>query len=577
MRKIIKWHADERVDLPDANQFAGELDLYEHARILRELVLPAGRNTGAATTEARIFAGFDIQNIVGGTCDITRGTGIFKFLRDGDLVLGLVSGEMGADTQQIDLSAQPNDDYAIYVRATWSETDQENRVHWDDSGSEEIVLFVKTREDLAWEWTYRSSSSSPPSGGDWVKVWELTVSGAAITAQADYRHFFFEGDAKSGAGQWLDEWGTANDRDSDRALYGVTDFHQWASAIRKKMDDIQGGYYHWWEEPTINFSDMDNEHWGGDKWGRHKRLSIGDSQTWWRLESSLVTFDVQQASFRSLDLDGCGTSIMVDDSGSDREVTFSITTRGHPTGTRSLQTDESVRLCFGYADADLEDRVTRVDTNKLTRRWARQDSSGDYELMHYAGSGYTATWRGPWLPLGSTYHVASRTVEMIVDLNGQQGATLWAMNGTTGDPVSNPVYIESSEADSDQFFIIHDFPDRCTLHEIQVGWYQSGDGGARNMRLYAGRTAHNWTEGSFATEQQTRSSLNTSQDYKEYAYNAGLLYRVDVFDVDAGLNLRRGIDEIHVGLYSGANVIVYRVFAIRLKFTYNEACPFPSE
>jgi hypothetical protein len=580
MRKIIKWHADERVDLPDANQFAGELDLYEHARILRELVLPSGRNGGESATETRIFAGFNIQNVVGGTCDITRGTGIFKFLRNGDLVLGLVTGEMGEATQQIDLSGQANDDYAIYVRATWSETDQENRVHWDDTGDEEIVLFVKTREDLTWEWTYRSvGSAAPPSGGDWVKVWELTVSGAAITAQADYRHFFFEGDAAAGAGQWLDEWGTGTDRNADRASYGVTDFHQWAAAMRKKMDDIQGQYYDWWEAPAINFSDMDNEHWGNAKWGRHKNVTIGDALRWWRLQAENLTLDYQQASFRALDLDTAGCAVLVDDTGSDRTVSFSLVSRGLPTGTQSMQIDESVRLCFGFADADMEDKVTRVAADKIARRWTRQDETVPYELLHYAGSGYDATYRGLWLPAGANYHLASRTVEMIIPLTVMDGTTEWKLEGTDGDPYTNEVALVTATNNGDLFAFVHDFPDRCTLSEIQIEWYQSADGGARNMRLYAARVAHSFgTEGSAASPYHSRDQFNTSQNYKEYSWDAGLPYRIDYFDVTHNnLNLRRGIDEIQIGIYTGANVVNYKVFALRLKFTYAEANPFPSE
>jgi len=258
MRRLVRWHADERVDLPDADQIAGEMELLESARQARCLLLPTGRTTGYAATSARIFGGFDVSNVVGGTCDLSRGTGLLPVLRDGDIVWATVTGEEGEATQAIDLSAQPDDTYAIYVRAVYSDGSQENRVHWDDTGSEEVVLFVNTREHLSWEWTYRSTSASAPSGGDWVKAWELTVATAVITVQADCRHFFFEGDGSSAVSQWGHEWGDgANDRNVDRALYGVGDLHRFSMLVRRQLADIIG--VSWYTEAPTDLTTVERE------------------------------------------------------------------------------------------------------------------------------------------------------------------------------------------------------------------------------------------------------------------------------------------------------------------------------
>jgi hypothetical protein len=239
MEKIVKLHATERIDLADGGAIGGGLSLLENARLIRQIILPTGRNTGQANTEARIFSGFAIQNIVGGTCDITRGKGIFKLLRDGELSLGLVLGDVGAATQTIDMSLEPNGTYAIFVRAAYQDTDKQNRVHWDQATDQEKVLFEDTREELVWEWTFRSTGAPAPAGGDWVKVAVLTVNVGAIIASADWRHFYFEGDATTGAGQYAHEWGDgATDRNADRILYGVQDLHKWTHLVRRQLSDI---------------------------------------------------------------------------------------------------------------------------------------------------------------------------------------------------------------------------------------------------------------------------------------------------------------------------------------------------
>ena len=263
MFKIVKWAADERADLDDMEQATGVLDLWESLRHNRILHMPEGRNTGTAATEARFLSGFDIDLVnsatIGGNgyCRLNQGSGFFKLTREGETKLGLLVGDEGLTSQVLDFATAgvPGTDYAVWIRAIYQDASNENRVFWNSGASSEYVDYVSTREEVAWEYDIRVWSAPSP-GDDWVKAWKVpVVAGPAVGTVVDYRHFYFEGDA---AGSYAHEWGTGTDRGALRSEYGVTDFHDFCSAMRKKMSEIQGTS--WWTAPTVDLSDMAVEH-----------------------------------------------------------------------------------------------------------------------------------------------------------------------------------------------------------------------------------------------------------------------------------------------------------------------------
>lgn len=262
MEKLLRVHPDERMDLEDMEAVGGTLELFDQMRQVRQFVLPEGNTGGAAATDARIFDGFNMSNTVGGTIRLNRGSGVFRITEEGVAYFGVMLGECGDTYKTLDLSGEADGDYLVYIRPVFADGEQGNRVHWNAGGSpSEYVDYVHTRRVLSWGATYISSGAPAPVGAGWVKVWKLTVAATLITAEAGYRVFYFEGDESADVDQWGPGWGGgANDRDADRATYGVKDLHTFAQAMRTKIVDIQGTGSEWWEVPDPTLEDLAVEH-----------------------------------------------------------------------------------------------------------------------------------------------------------------------------------------------------------------------------------------------------------------------------------------------------------------------------
>jgi len=577
MRRLIKWHADERVDLPDANDLAGQLSLYENMRMMRSLILPTGRNTGAAATECRIFGGFVLTfggGLAVGHCLLTRGTGILKLLREGNTLLGLVTGDLDPASFDMDLSGYGNGVYSVYVRLAYSTGTSENRVHWHQATTQEIVSFVTTREELTWEWV--ATTGSPPAGGDWVKIWEVTVAAGAVTIVADYRHFFFEGDGKSGAGQWAHEWGTALDRNANRATYGIQDFHKLASAFRKKVEDIQGSYYSWWEEPGLSLSDLDNEHWYHAKGGKHRQMTFGDTGYWWKISSYHGMANSQGVNIQSQDLAiDAGLRISIDDDSGDRYMEIAHWPYG---ATQDLQDGDRITHRLGWV---YEDRFTRLSATRQTKTLIAPPAAFEYEWD--LGVGFNVYSRGLWIGADSAYHMMPRTVNLLVDCSSAKydGGAGWILTWTPifGSPDASVLW--SNVANSKLCLVVHGLPHYCKLNSILVSWYQTASHATRETRLYPWRVTHGLggVAGISPAPFHTSATLNSGIPHVEYVYDAGSKYRKSLFTCNQNNEYwMRDEEELHLLLEAGdTGAIDNIVHAIQLNVTYTEACPFPPE
>lgn len=586
MRQLIRVHPDERVDLPDFEQVGGLLELFDIMRSNKTVILPDGRDVGAAPvapTDTRVFSGFDLYDIVGasGTCKLRRGAGIFKLLEDGALTHGILIGDVGATFASLDLSSESDDTYSVFVRATYTDTDQENRVHWNVGGSPaEYIDFVNTRRSLIWEYQYQSSSAAHPSGGDWVEVARITIVSNQITATADYRMLYFEGDAISGGGQWSTEWGSANDRNADRSTYGVTDFHNWVQAMRAKWIDVQGDGYAWQQQPDVNLTDMEDEHWGyakdaGASRGRHKDMYIGDTNRWWRLYTAHSAGVYDQVSFLSDDspIDG-QMSIYTFDAGG-------ITVNQAPRGDGVAMSDGDT---FGWQfGSSVEFKWTgqRVSSTKYKMDMKRNVTT---DITLQVGSGYTDLERGIVIGANAGYHLTSRQVVMFVPLetmmNAVSGANRWRIDGPAGgDVAAEAPYLYCDGAGEELFLTIHDFPEWCTLDYVDVWWHQSANAsGGNDTRLYVGRAIYTGVPGTeYVSTQVGTLSLNTSNNFIEYFKTANP-YEVLRFTCNQNnTNFRRTTDMISLGLVSPSTdaTVASSVFGVRLTFTYTRATPFP--
>lgn len=283
---LIRWKANERVGLPDQDAMS-ELVLEEMIRANRDEMLPT-------TITPKVFGGFGLSGYtpIGtlGVATLAQGRAIVKLQKDQALSHGFLLGLQAPTSYQLDFTAAGNDTYNVYVRAVYSDATFENRVFWNPGTSAEFVDYTATRRIVTWEVTYQSQSAASPAP-EWMLVWEITVVSNLITAVNDVRQFYFEGNPDT---TYDHEWGDgANDRDNDRALYGVKDRWTWDEAIRRQLADIIGdasGAHRWQKAPPIELLSLNVEHWSESESasgtpGWHKQVTVGPTGASHRLSS----------------------------------------------------------------------------------------------------------------------------------------------------------------------------------------------------------------------------------------------------------------------------------------------------
>jgi len=254
---------NQRVGISDYEAGSGgQLVQADQLREGRVFLLPSGRATGSAATQARILGGFDFDSFTAGVDDtltMNRGRGIFPLIDDDDqLTFGLIKGDEGPSEIIIDFSGAPAaSTQTVYVRAVNTLGTFQNRVFWNPSGApaREFIDNVATRKVSSWEVTFQDVAASAPGNGEYVKVWEVVMDGSSkVSSVTDYRHFYFEGDAKA-ATAYDTEWGGgANDRNTDRATYGIQDNHLWVQAVRRQLADVIGDP--WYTAPKTSIKGL---------------------------------------------------------------------------------------------------------------------------------------------------------------------------------------------------------------------------------------------------------------------------------------------------------------------------------
>jgi hypothetical protein len=237
MRRRKNIQANQRLDQGDMQDIAGDHAMLEGMRQMRSLIMPAGRTTGTQNEAARVFSGFEITHFVDGPALVSRGSGLMYIVYEGTAYYGYISGEEGPASNSIDVSAFADGTYNVYVRAKFEDSDRENRVFWNPTGAAEQLRNVNTNIALTWEAVARATALGAPAGGDYMFIGTITTTGGAVTAHTDGRVLFFEGDA---ANSFADEWGTGNDRNASRGVYGIADLHDFCSLVRCQLAAATG-------------------------------------------------------------------------------------------------------------------------------------------------------------------------------------------------------------------------------------------------------------------------------------------------------------------------------------------------
>ena len=601
MRQLIRVHPDERIDLPDMEQIGGLLELFDVMRANRSVLLPEGRSVGAATlqpTDTHIFTGFDLYDVVhaAATAKLRIGSGIFKLLEDGELTHGILLGDVGADYHLLDLSAAADDTYSVFVRATYTDSDQENRVHWNVGGSPaEFVDFVKTRRSLTWESTWQSSTAAHPSGGDWVEVWRITIVSNQITTNEDYRMMFYEGDAISGSDQWEHEWGDgANDRNADRASYGVEDVHRWAQAVRRQLADIIGdasGDHKWYSEPSIELKSLNGEHYSESESasgtpGEHKQLTFG-SLGGGGQRHRFSSVDQDTLSLEMLNQpDNPQLNITADDGAGTSDILW--TPRG--SGIPLTVGDVCQRRIGDDTNPDFLDRVIKNATNSYTRLIAfngtthlQMDGGSAASPIQSDFSGMVKSADGYRISTPKNTDIIQFSLQMLN--NGASGAR--GYDKVTGANTAGRLTVAST---TPMIYTSAEIalPHNAAIVAVRILWAQGSAGGGTQagIRMYAQKHRSALTSvgqvGGGTGSPTTFVNLHLTNQYIEHTLSAGgcaaPYRRVEEFTCNASVANRTfdaTQDKLVITLESvdDAGSIACSVYWIMVQYTMDYVTP----
>ena len=244
-RSILRTILGQRIDKPDFDHVA-ERNGDAAEAVGRELL------TGSDTPETGyVLEGFG-ASAVGTVITVTRGVALVGRREGGEVIQGgmITSGATPA-TRAIDISAYSNGTYGIYIRLEFVDAAFANRAVWDAQATTpgERTENVATRRHESWGLTVELVSP----GTEWLRIATVAKAGASLTI-TDRRPFFFEGDPFYDYRAREAEWGTPDDRDPDRATFGVRSMRTFVRAMVRKIEEIQGaptGADGWWSRPDL--------------------------------------------------------------------------------------------------------------------------------------------------------------------------------------------------------------------------------------------------------------------------------------------------------------------------------------
>tara|TARA_Y100000034_G_scaffold103827_2_gene129854 strand:- start:888 stop:2399 length:1512 start_codon:yes stop_codon:yes gene_type:complete len=243
LRDLVRVEANERIDVPDFEAMQRG-NRAETRQALRTLVF--GENNRISGDAMANLGPWPLVDMGAGQLRITRATALGGHVHeDGTLEWPVGVGFEGPGFQVLDFTAQPANTYTLWVQVSFTAADVGARVFWNDTTAQEDTASIDTRYVAGWNVTY-TTGASPGSG--WVMIGTTIWNGAAHTTLTA-SNMLFEGPEVAGVPVHL--WGSGpNDRDLDRATYGITNLFDWLAAMRRQVDDMIGGAGWWDTAPT---------------------------------------------------------------------------------------------------------------------------------------------------------------------------------------------------------------------------------------------------------------------------------------------------------------------------------------
>lgn len=236
-RNRVRVESNERIDKPDFE--ALQLGAHLAVRYLaRGLLFGTDATDQTVVTSAWSLVG------AGSELTVTPGRAIAgETMADASVEQGHIVGEDGDASQTLDFVGEPADTYFIYVRPDFSSGVSGSRIFWNAATELEDASPIDTREVSGWRVV--AATSSPGTG--YVQVGTAVWDGATFTSVSAAGLHFFEGMLQSTGVEFGDQWGGgANDRNANRATYGVQSVFKAFALVRRQLKDIIGAASgHW--------------------------------------------------------------------------------------------------------------------------------------------------------------------------------------------------------------------------------------------------------------------------------------------------------------------------------------------
>lgn len=588
--ELIRWTANERVGIPDQEAMtdlvAEELRRRTDGMLLRSV------------DGAQVLGGFGLTSLGAGLARLDYGRAILPVVKEQVETQGFFLGLQSPTSYQLDFSGAADDTYDVYIRAVYTDGTFENRVFWDPGSSAEFVDYVATRQVPTWEATY-AADGAPSPGSEWVRLWSVNVASGLITGTTDRRPFFFEGEADGSYGHL---WGDgANDRNADRATYGVQDRWTWDQGVRRQLADIIGapvGSHGWWSAVPIELAQLAVGHYaeadGADRRGHHKDFQFGfpgrfmelatrtPGSNNWAVEMNAI----EEATNTPKAWIWLGQTLI----GPERFGVLRLMPYGEQLDPQNVGDYSGISHWY---DA-ITEYWTNDATNLLRKRWKlsgtdslmlEAGSAATEPGLHVLNSGAMYAEEGFWLEGTKDIYIHLPWSAIVPD---DLGNRRWEMLGPFGADVGAAGVSVASNGNisgsKPMFFEFYHFPEGATLTGIDISWGQGSATSVNEMRMFAARHINAAARPSdshdagldFAVGTAwTYQPLKSGNNYVEYAPSATTTETRRFKPDQNNTNWDRRKHKLVIGILPpNTNDTALEIYSIVTRWTYQEAAPW---
>lgn len=233
-KSFAMFHRGERVTLEDFQRVAETSTRAIVDQLVAKLLVGDD-----AESSYYVVHGFD-ATASGTELTITRGVAVAGYKSQNQTHYGsILSG--GDESITRDLADLDDGSHKVFVRLNFTPGGFKNRPHWNPLTPGETVRNVPTQNNERWSFVVEQVAPGP----EWMQIWALVKSGGTLSL-VDTRVFYFEGPSFLSWVVPATEWGTVDDRNDDRATYGLFGLRRTLRALMKDIGEIKGST-RWWQ------------------------------------------------------------------------------------------------------------------------------------------------------------------------------------------------------------------------------------------------------------------------------------------------------------------------------------------